>query len=46
MDNPFVLPVDEYKRDINVVKHYIEQSALYLSKKTGVDIERCRAGVI
>lgn len=45
MDNPFVLPVDEYKRDINVIKHYLEQSALFLSKHTGESIDRCREAV-
>lgn len=34
--NPFVLPVKEYKRDIDVLKHYIDQAATYLSTMEGV----------
>jgi hypothetical protein len=30
-DNPFLLPVEEYKRDIDVKKGYIQQVAKYLS---------------
>lgn len=33
--NPFVLDVTEYKRDINVLSHYITHTARYLSLRTG-----------
>lgn len=38
-NNPFVLPPEDYKRDLNVVKKYIETSAYYLSKKTGKPVD-------
>lgn len=40
-DNPFVLPTKEYKRDINVLKHYLEDNALYLSKMTQRPYDDC-----
>ena len=43
--NPFVLPADDYKRDINVLKHYVEDAALYVSKMTGRAFEECLAFV-
>lgn len=33
-ENPFVLPVSEYKRDINVLNHYLDQASEYLSLMT------------
>lgn len=41
MDNPFVLAPTDYKRDINPVRHYCEQAALFLSKMTGKDKDYC-----
>jgi len=41
-ENVFKLSSDEYRRDINVVRNAIEQSAFYLSKMTGDDITKCR----
>ena len=42
MSNPFVLNADQYKRQINPLKDYIEQTAQYLSISTGKDIELCK----
>lgn len=44
--NPFVLPIDEYKRDLNPIKNYIDQSANYLSISTGKPYSQCREFVI
>lgn len=44
--NPFVLAPDEYKRDINIVKHAVDQYASFLSISTGKDIEQCREYVL
>ena len=43
---PFVLPPNEYKRDINILKHYVEQQAAYLSVNTGKDLQLCRDYVV
>lgn len=40
-NNPFVLAPKDYKRDINIVKHYVEQQAAYLSASTGKDLNTC-----
>lgn len=40
-NNPFVLDRKDYKRDINIVKHYVEQQAAYLSISTGKDLQTC-----
>lgn len=40
-NNPFVLDSKDYKRDINIVKHYVEQQAAYLSASTGKDLNTC-----
>ena len=37
--NPFVLQPDEYGRDLNVVKHYIHDTAWLISRKTGKPYE-------
>lgn len=42
----FVRNVDEYSRDMNIVKAYIEQNALYISKLKGLSLERSRELVI
>lgn len=36
-DNPFVLPVKEYQRDLEVFKHYMKQVCVYLCIMTGAD---------
>ena len=46
MDNPFVLPKEAYKRDLNVIKHYIEQNAVYLSKMQNITVEQARDFII
>lgn len=38
--NPFVLPIDQYKRDIDVIKHYVHQTAQYISLRTGCDLRK------
>lgn len=40
--NPFLLPTDEYQRDIDVVKHYIDDAAKYISVMTGDPFDQCR----
>lgn len=40
-ENPFVLPTDQYKRDINQLKHYIDDNAMYLSIMSGDPLEEC-----
>ncbi|MNU19661.1 hypothetical protein D3C71_78940 [compost metagenome] len=44
-DNPFVLPTDSYKRDLNVLKHYIDDQALHLHVATGDPLAECEAFV-
>lgn len=39
--NPFVLGKSDYKRDINIIKHYVDQQAAYLSASTGKDLDTC-----
>lgn len=39
--NPFVLEPKAYKRDIDVLRHYLDQSATYLAKMTGKDYATC-----
>lgn len=46
MENFFVLNRDEYTRDLDVVKHYVEDTALYLHKHTGQPVESCKSFVI
>ena len=41
MSNPFALPTEEYRRDLNVIKHTVEQYATFLNKMTGRDYEQC-----
>ena len=45
MENHFVRQPNEYKRDLNVVGHYVRDAATYLHKQTGKSIEECRAFV-
>jgi hypothetical protein len=44
-DNPFVLTANQYKRDLDVFKHYIDQSVEYISAMTGAPREQCMAFV-
>ncbi len=39
--NPFVLEKEEYKRNINPLKHYIEDASQYLSISTGRHYDEC-----
>lgn len=39
--NPFVMKEHCYVRDINPIKHYVEQQAFHLAKQTGQTYERC-----
>jgi hypothetical protein len=39
--NPFVLTITEYKRDINVLKHYVQDTATYLSKMSSRPYNEC-----
>ncbi|QBX32200.1 putative DNA polymerase [Pseudomonas phage PA1C] len=41
MPNPFILPVDEYARDLNIIEGYLNDQALYISAMTGDDFETC-----
>lgn len=45
VQNPFVLEKQDYVRDINFLKHYVEDAALFLSKMTGDPVEKTRAFV-
>jgi hypothetical protein len=45
VENPFLLKKSEYKRDLNYLKYYVEDSAQYLSISTGKPIEVCKAFV-
>jgi hypothetical protein len=42
-ENPFVLPVENYKRDINVIRDYIDDQARYLSIETSQPYEVCES---
>jgi hypothetical protein len=41
MENPFVDHVDNYKRNLNPLKHYAQQQAYYLSVTTGDRYDDC-----
>lgn len=45
-NNPFVLEVDSYKRDIHPVKHAVDQAAWHLHIQTGVSYSQARAWVV
>lgn len=45
-DNPFVLPKDAYKRDIDPIRHAVDQYAFYLAKQTGQSYEDARRFVV
>lgn len=40
--NPFLLPAEHYTRDINPIKHYIEQASLFLEKVKNIPREKAR----
>lgn len=40
-DNPFVLEKSEYTRDLNILKHYVQDAAKFLATMTGDPIEKC-----
>lgn len=44
-ENPFVLDKDQYKRDINVLQHYVQDVSKFLSVMTGDPVEKCMAFV-
>lgn len=44
-DNPFVLAPSQYKRDIDVLKHYVSDTARYLQIMTGTSREQALAYV-
>ena len=41
--NPFVLPKEAYKRDIDILRHYVDDAATYLQISTGQPREECLA---
>lgn len=41
----FILPIDEYKRDLNHLKHYISQMGFFVSKMKGMDIQEAKTKV-
>lgn len=41
MDNPFVLKPTDYKRDLNILRHYVEDQAFNLHRQTGKPLEVC-----
>lgn len=46
IQDPFLLPIDEYKRDLNPIGDYIEGAAFYLSKIENRDLDECREDVV
>lgn len=45
-ENPFVLPLSEYKRKLNPLGDYVRDGAKYLSLVTDTPIEQCRAFIL
>jgi len=45
-DNPFILDTNEYVRDVNIFKHYVDDSASYLAHMTGKPYDDCVKFVI
>jgi hypothetical protein len=41
MKNPFLLPVEHYNRDLNIIDGYLNDNALYLSLMTGDSMPEC-----
>jgi len=46
LEDPFVLSRDEYQRDLNVMKDYVEQNALYLCLMEGGSVEEAKQFII
>lgn len=46
MDNPFIPDIDSYSRQIEPVRHYVEQMSLFISKQRSVSIDEARQWVI
>ena len=44
--NPFVLPAEQYTRDINILNHYAEDVSLFLSIQTGKPLDQCKEYVL
>ena len=40
--NPFVLPANEYKRNLDIVGAYFDQNSFFLHRQTDQPLERCR----
>lgn len=45
-ENPFVLDKPEYKRDLNILKHYVDDAAAYLHISTKKPVDECRKFVM
>mgnify|MGYP001772778469 CR=1 FL=1 len=41
MENPFVLPDDNYQRDLNIIAGYYDDAAKYLQLQTGQSFDTC-----
>jgi hypothetical protein len=41
-ENPFVKPLDQYKRQLNFLQYYVEDTANYLSIQTGKPLDECK----
>lgn len=41
MDNPFVLPTEDYGRDLNILERYYQDTARYLALETGKSHDEC-----
>ena len=41
MENPFILPTEEYGRDLNVLERYYQDTARYLALETGRSHDEC-----
>lgn len=41
MENPFVLPTQEYGRDLNILERYYQDTARYLALETGRSHDEC-----
>lgn len=44
--NPFNRPAESYSRNLDLRRAYVDQTAIFLSKTTGVDLTECRLWVI
>lgn len=46
MNNIFVKPANEYKRDLDILKHYIDQTSAYIAKVKGVSYDIAKEFVV